>query len=150
MAWLEADFEDALDFQLFGLTSVVGSHRLCWELNRALGWGLTYYRTLGLPESSRKMDPDEGSEPPAFVAHRYHRPQLGWDVTLVLNRAERKVLVEKLPRVDYLLRVGECAHDLEPLPTLLKQLPSVTWATSLDVMKTGAWETMGLLDVRKD
>lgn len=142
MAWLEDDFEDAVDFQLFGLSSALGSHRLCWELNRKFGWGLSFFRTWKRPGGVGVFEEQELS----YVAHRYHSPVADWDVMILLNRSEGVPLLSKVAGVDYLLRVVEGQQDLAAMPQKLKEVPSITWVGPLDVVKTGALEHLAVLN----
>jgi len=142
MAWLDDDFEDAVDFQLFGLTSALGSHRLCWELNRKFGWGLAFFRTWKRPGGAGMLEQEE----PLYVAHRYHSPAADWDVMILLNRSEGIPLLSKVAGVDYLLRVVEGSNDTAAIPRQLKAVPWVTWIGPLDVVKTGALEHLAVLN----
>ena len=138
MRWLEADFEESCDFRLLGLTSHVGSHRLGWELNRLMGWSLAYYTELV---------PDERARDQHFVVHRFVSEDTGVDVALIANRLPEGVLLKKLPRVDFLLRVGEDTPDLPGLMHALRGMRLVTLVVEVDPMTTGAMEHIALLDL---
>lgn len=142
MVWLDDGFENAIDFQLFGLSSHLGSHRLCWELNRKFGWGLKFFGTWSRQREAGLFE----EEALSYVAHRYHSPLADWDVMILLNRSEGIPLLSKVAGVDYLLRVVEGRHDLAAMPQQLKEVPSITWVGPLDVVKTGALEHLAVLN----
>lgn len=138
MQWLDEDFEESVDFQLFGLTTHVGSHRLCWELNRLMGWSMAFYKEL---------QPDEREGHQRFVVHRYVSPDTGVDVALIANRLPDGLLVKKLPRVDFLLRVEFDTPGLEEMKHALRGMRLVTLVVELDAVQTDAIEHIAVLDL---
>lgn len=141
MQWLDEDFEESVDFQLLGMTTHLGSHRLCWELNRVMGWSLAFYKELA---------PDERAGQPRFVVHRYVSEDTGADVALIANRLPESLLVKKLPRVDFLLRVGFDTPEMEGLKHALRGMRLVSLVVELDAVQTEALEHIAVLDLAPD
>lgn len=141
MQWLEEDFEGSCDFRLFGLTSHVGSHRLSWELNRVLGWSLAFHM---------EVVPDERAGDVRHVVHRYVSERTGVDAALIANRLPQALLVKSMPRVDFLLRLGEECPDLDQTLRAIRGIRLVTLVVEVDPVKSGAFEHVAFLDVPEE
>lgn len=141
MQWLEADFEESCDFRLFGLTTHVGSHRLCWELNRMMGWALAFHMELV---------PDERAGNIRYVVHRYVSEDTGVDVALIANRLPGAHLVAKLPKVDFFLRVGEETPNVDQLVGVMRAMRLVTLVAEVDPLRSGAFEQVAFLDAPEE
>ncbi len=141
MQWLEGDFEESCDFRLFGLTSHAGSHRLCWEMNRLLGWSLAYHMELV---------PDERAGDVRYVVHRFVSEDTGVDVALIANRLPESQLVSGLPRVDFLLRLGEDTEEVDQIVRTIRGMKLVTLLAEVNPLKTGAFERVAFLDRPED
>ena len=95
MTKLQLDWEIECDFNLYGIGSHVGSHRLCFDLNRLFRWQLSFDRTLvGVSKIGNSQ----------HVVHRYIDEGLGLDAALILNRVPEGVLASGASSFDYLLR----------------------------------------------
>ena len=96
MPKFQLDWEIECDFDLYGIGSHVGSHRLCFDLNRLFRWQLCYDRMLvGLSKTGNTE----------HIVHRYTDEELGLDVALILNRVPEGILASGASSFDYLLRV---------------------------------------------
>jgi len=137
MPKLQLDWEIECDFHLYGIGSHVGSHRLCFDLNRLFRWQLCFDRTLvGVSKIGNSQ----------HIVHRYIDHGLGLDVALVLNRVPEGVLASGASSFDYLLRIRKgMAEELDIIKTIRK-LNLVTLVTSLVPEETGALDSMFELD----
>ena len=137
MPKFQLDWEIECDFDLYGIGSHVGSHRLCFDLNRLFRWKLCYDRMLvGLSKTANTE----------HIVHRYTDEELGLDVALILNRVPEGILASGASSFDYLLRVRRgVAEELEIIKTIRKS-NLVTLVTSVDPENSGALDAMFELD----
>ena len=137
MPKLQLDWEIECDFNLYGIGSHVGSHRLCFDLNRLFRWQLSFDRTLvGVSKIGNSQ----------HVVHRYIDEGLGLDAALILNRVPEGVLASGASSFDYLLRIRKgVAEELNIIKTIRKS-NLVTLVTSLVPEDTGALDSMFELD----
>ena len=137
MPKLQLDWEIECDFNLYGIGSHVGSHRLCFDLNRLFRWQLSFDRTLvGMSKMGNSQ----------HVVHRYIDEGLGLDAALILNRVPEGVLASGASSFDYLLRIRKgVAEELDIIKTIRKS-NLVTLVTSLVPEDTGALDSMFELD----
>ena len=137
MPKLHLDWEIECDFNLYGIGSHVGSHRLCFDLNRLFRWKLSFDRTLvGVSKIGNSQ----------HVVHRYIDESLGLDAALILNRVPEGVLASGASSFDYLLRIRKgVAEELDIINTI-RQSNLVTLVTSLVPEETGALDSMFELD----
>lgn len=137
MTKLQLDWEIECDFNLYGIGSHVGSHRLCFDLNRLFRWQLSFDRTLvGVSKIGNSQ----------HVVHRYIDEGLGLDAALILNRVPEGVLASGASSFDYLLRIRKgVAEELNIIKTIRKS-NLVTLVTSLVPENTGALDSMFELD----
>ena len=137
MPKFQLDCEIECDFALFGIGSHVGSHRLCFDLNRFFGWQLSYDRML------KNLSKSGATE---HIVHRYMDEDLGFDVALVLNRVPEGILASGASSFDYLLRVRQgVEEELEIIKTIRKS-NLVTLVTSVNPENSGALDAMFELD----
>ena len=134
---LQLDWEIECDFDLYGIGSHVGSHRLCFDLNRLFRWQLCFDRTLS---SMSKIGNSQ------HLVHRYIDEDLGLDAALVLNRVPEGILASGASSFDYLLRIRKgVAEEIDIIKTIRKS-NLVTLVTSLVPEETGALDSMFELD----
>ena len=96
------EWEYVPEYELLGLSSSFGSHRLGWSLNRAFGWALAC-------EADVVVTHPKGAEETQHPAMRYVNREEGVAVTLVLNRMPGGVLAQGqgAARLDYLVMLLE-------------------------------------------
>ena len=138
MQWLDEDFAEACDFELIGIRSHVGPHRLAWELNRKLDWHLAYYGTIQADIQGRKCK---------HVVHRYTEATSGMDVAMVVNRTPDGTLAEGAMALDYLIRLAEGPTTVKELLPLFREMNLVTLAVLVDPVRSGALEELGILEL---
>tara|TARA_B100001564_G_C20507417_1_gene609047 strand:- start:455 stop:874 length:420 start_codon:yes stop_codon:yes gene_type:complete len=137
MTKLQLDWKIECDFNLYGIGSHVGSHRLCFDLNRLFRWQLSFDRTLvGVSKMGNSQ----------HIVHRYVDEVLGLDAALILNRVPEGFLAIGSSSFDYLLRIRNgVAEDLEIIKTIRKS-NLVTLVTSIVPEDSGALDSMFELD----
>lgn len=138
MAKLQLDMDLECDFELYGVATHVGSHRLAWELNRLFHWELVYDRQL---ESLCKKT---GVLVSTHIVYRYKEVEEDIDIRLVLNRVPEGCLTlgQGPNSLDYLLKVRSGIVDLKSVIQTIRTSKLVTLATLLDPNKSGVLEAM--------
>ena len=141
MAKLHLDMEIECDFDLLGMGSHVGSHRMAWELNRIFGWKLAF---------DREIDSKIKSVETRHIVLRYCTEEEGLDIALILNRVPEGVLAPGASSLDYLLRLGHGVLASENVINRIRNSNLVTLVTFLNPEKSGALEAMFELDIYKE
>ena len=141
MVKLHLDMEIECDFDLLGMGSHVGSHRLAWELNRIFGWELAF---------DREIDSKIKSIETRHIVLRYCNEEEGLDIALILNRVPEGVLAPGASSLDYLLRLSHGVLASENVINRIRNSNLVTLVTFLNPEKSGALEAMFELDIYKE
>ncbi len=141
MAKLQLDMEIECDFDLLGMGSHVGSHRMAWELNRIFGWQLAF---------DREIDSTVKNIETRHIVLRYCNEEEGLDIALILNRVPEGVLASGASSLDYLLRLGHGVLESEDVINRIRSSNLVTLVTFLNPEKSGALEAMFELDIYKE
>ena len=141
MAKLQLDMEIECDFDLLGMGSHVGSHRMAWELNRIFGWKLAF---------DREIDSKIKNIETRHIVLRYCNDEEGLDIALILNRVPEGVLASGASSLDYLLRLGHGVLESEDVINRIRNSNLVTLVTFLNPEKSGALEAMFELDIYKE
>ena len=139
MQWLESDFADSCDFELIGIGSHLGPHRLCWELNGSLNWNLKYFTMLEIPQRQGQTE---------HVVYRYS-DSITLSVALVANRIPGGVIArfQGAAHFDYLLQVGEGDVSADEWLTSIRKMKDVTYVQKFDPLHSGAMEHLALGDL---
>ena len=138
MAKLHLDMDIDCDFDLLGMGSHVGSHRMAWELNRIFGWKLAF---------DREIDSKIKNSVTRHIVLRYCNEEEGLDFALILNRVPDGVLAPGASSLDYLLRIGHGVIATEKIINRIRNSNLVTMVTFLNPEKSGALEAMFELDI---
>ncbi len=138
MARIEADFEDACDFHLIGVSSHVGPHRLGWDLNWALGWDLMHFLDWEIAQ------PEGASSHPIY---RHRETHDGPAVYLICNRTPQGAFAPGAAQLDYLVSLPCDSFEPESAARTLRTLTSVSVAAVLNPFLTGALEALAVLDL---
>lgn len=138
MAKLHLDMDIDCDFDLLGMGSHVGSHRMAWELNRIFGWKLVF---------DREIDSKIKNSVTRHIVLRYCNEEEGLDIALILNRVPDGVLAPGASSLDYLLRIGHGVIATEKVINRIRNSNLVTMVTFLNPEKSGALEAMFELDI---
>jgi hypothetical protein len=138
MARIEADFEDACDFHLIGVSSHVGPHRLGWDLNRIFGWDLVHFLDW-------QVDQKESTS--AHTIYRHREDSSSSSVYFICNRTPSGAFAPGAAQLDYLLTLPAESFGVDPVLQALRTLTSVSVAAALDPTGSGALEILAVLDV---
>ena len=133
---LEWEYEP--DYELFGLSSTFGCHRLAWSMNRVFGWSMSCDQDV-VSTHGRETET-------VHPSMRYVNEADGIAVTLVLNRLAEGMLLEGVSGLDYLVLLNH--HELAAHEFLaqLRQLREVSYAIALDPEASGAIEPLSVFD----
>ncbi len=137
MAKFQLDMEIECDFDLLGIGSHVGSHRMAWELNRIFGWQLQFDQEIN--SISKNIET-------RHIVLRYCNDEEGLDIALILNRVPDGVLAMGATSLDYLLRLGAGILESEDVVNKIRKSNLVTLVTNLNPEQSGALEAMFELD----
>ena len=132
------EWEYAPEYELLWVSAAVGSHRLAWSMNRALGWALACGEDLVVhpPKGHESVHPTMRFEPEAE----------GNKVTVVLNRVPEGVLARGAAGMDYLVVLHHHELPAHEIIASLRALPEVSFVTALDPESCGALEPLMALD----
>lgn len=138
MQWLDEDFSESCDFDIIGIGSAAGPHRLGWELNGRFGWALEYHHVIKSPQRQ---------------GHSEHLVYKSGPVMLVLNRHPDGSLVKTsgVARLDYLLRLEHMEDpkeqmDFDAVVRGVRSVSCVTLATPVDSHLESVMEHLAVLD----
>lgn len=137
MAKLHLDMDLECDFELYGIGTHIGGHRLAWELNRLFNWELVYDREL-------ELFCKKGEMLSKHIVYRYRKIGEDIDISLILNRVPEGCLtVGQVPNsLDYLLKVKSGNVDFKNIIQTIRTSKLVTLVTFLDPEKSGVLESM--------
>ena len=138
MAKLHLDMDLECDFELYGIGTHIGGHRLAWELNRLFSWELVYDRELV------SFCRNKGELNSVHTVYSYRKIEEEIDVSLILNRVPEGCLtVGQGPNsLDYLLKVNSGNVDVDHVIQTIRTSKLVTLVTFLDPEKSGVLEAM--------
>jgi len=134
MAKLHLDMDLECDFELYGIGTHIGGHRLAWELNRLFSWELVYDREL------KSFCVNTGELISKHIVYSYRKIEEEIDVSLVLNRVPEGCLtVGQGPNS---LKVNLGNIKLDGIIQTIRTSKLVTLVTYLDPEKSGVLEAM--------
>ena len=142
MQWLDDDFADSCDFELIGLSSHLPPQRLCWELNRSMGWNLAFSHMLEIAQK-------KGCS--SHTVYRFN--ETGDAGQCAYHVVENKVPEGTIARfqgasaLDYLLHMGEGCEQVAAMIPALRKVNGIIYAQSLDPLHSGAIEHLALIDL---
>ena len=132
------EWEYVPDYELLGISSSVGSHRLAWAMNRAFGWSL---------KTDQDVVVSQGKAPSSVhPSMRFVDEEAGISVTLVLNRIPEGVLAKGASSLDYLAMVNHHELAAHEVIAKLRDLKEVAFVMALDPEECGAMEPLTCFD----
>ena len=132
------EWEYVPDYELLGLSSTVGCHRLAWAMNRAFDWKLQCDQDVPATQS-------KGGET-LHPSMRFVDEEAGVAIALVLNRLPGGMLAKGASGLDYLMTVNHHELAAHEVMAQLRALPEVSFVTVLDPETSGAMEPLSLFD----
>lgn len=142
MQWLDDDFADSCDFELIGLSSHLPPQRLCWELNRSMGWSLEFSHLLEI--AHKKINS-------SHAVYRFNETgDTGHGVFHVVENKLPEGIIARFQgasALDYLLHLGEGCEQAVSLVPALRKVNGVNYVQELDPLHSGAIEHLALIDL---
>lgn len=142
MQWLENDFADSCDFELIGLSCHLPPQRLCWELNRSMGWKLEFSHLLDISQKGGKSSHavyqfNETGDAGPYAFH------------VVENKLPEGIIArfQGASALDYLIHLGEGCEQANGLLSSLRSVKGVNYVQILDPLHSGAIEHLALIDL---
>ena len=132
------EWEYTPDYELLGVSSGAGCHRLAWSMNRAFGWELTCDQDVVVSQGKK--------EDTVHPSMRYVDAEGGISVTLVLNRLPEGMLAAGASGLDFLVMVNHHELAAHEVIARLRTLPEVAFVTALDPEECGAMEPLTIFD----
>tara|TARA_B100000989_G_scaffold151454_2_gene113017 strand:+ start:10056 stop:10478 length:423 start_codon:yes stop_codon:yes gene_type:complete len=132
------EWEYTPDYELLGVSSGAGCHRLAWSMNRAFGWELTCDQDVVVSQGKK--------EDTVHPSMRYVDEEGGISVTLVLNRLPEGMLAAGASGLDFLVMVNHHELAAHEVIARLRTLPEVAFVTALDPEECGAMEPLTIFD----
>ena len=132
------EWEYTPDYELLGVSSDAGCHRLAWSMNRAFGWELTCDQDVVVSQGKK--------EDTVHPSMRYVDEEGGISVTLVLNRLPEGMLAAGASGLDFLVMVNHHELAAHEVIARLRTLPEVAFVTALDPEECGAMEPLTIFD----
>ena len=132
------DWEYTPEYELLGLSSSKGCHRLAWAMNRSFGWSLECDQDVLVSQPNGEVT--------THPSMRFDEIESGTCVTLVLNRVPNGVLAKSAANMDFLMMVNH--HDLaiHEIMGMLRTLSEISFVTVLDPLLSGAMEPLMQFD----
>ena len=130
-------FEIDLDFVLVAITSPLKDYRLCYLVNRALGFNFVKTDDLHL-------DPLHGNNPAWFSIYNFSLDNSDTDFFFIANKGSEGYLIPEMNRTDYLLMIKNYfdAKELEKLLIGLNSIPEIVSAVKVDPKKIKSRENL--------
>ncbi len=132
------EWEYTPDYELLGVSSGAGCHRLAWSMNRAFGWELTCDQDVVVSQGKK--------EDTVHPSMRYVDEEGGISVTLVLNRLPEGMLAAGASGLDFLVMVNHHELAAHEVIARLRTLPEVAFVTALNPEECGAMEPLTIFD----
>ena len=132
------EWEYTPDYELLGVSSGAGCHRLAWSMNRAFGWELTCDQDVVVSQGKK--------EDTVHPSMRYVDEEGGISVTLVLNRLPEGMLAAGASGLDFLVIVNHHELAAHEVIARLRTLPEVAFVTALNPEECGAMEPLTIFD----
>jgi len=132
------EWEYTPDYELLGVSSGAGCHRLAWSMNRAFGWELSCDQDVVVSQGKK--------EDTVHPSMRYVDEEGGISVTLVLNRLPEGMLAAGASGLDFLVMVNHHELAAHEVIARLRTLPEVAFVTALDPEECGAMEPLTIFD----
>ncbi len=132
------EWEYVPDYELLGISSSVGCHRLAWALNRAFDWHLK-------ADVDVLVDQGRGNTS-VHPSMRHVDEEGGVAITLVLNRVPEGTLAKGASSLDFLVMANHHELAAHEIIATLRRLDEVSFVIALDPEESGAMEPLTCFD----
>ena len=119
----ESDFEGAL----FGIVTQLKDYRLCWYINKELGYDLKKMNDIEIIHKKK-------NKTAVFSLGRYENDLDKWLVHLVSNRHQGEYLIPEVKQTDFLLVINGAIDEekKDEILSALKSIPAIQFIVTLD------------------
>lgn len=132
------EWEYVPDYELLGISSSVGCHRLAWAMNRAFDLQL---------KADADVVVDQGrGQTSVHPAMRFVDEEVGVAITVVLNRVPEGTLAKGASSLDFLVMVNHHELAAHEIIATLRALDEVSFVIALDPEESGAMEPLTCFD----
>ena len=130
-------FEIDLDFVLIAITSSLKDYRLCYMINKGLGFNFIRGEDLHL-------DPLHGSSPAYFSFFEYGWESSETEFYLISNKGSEGYLIPEMNKTDYLFMIKNYIDetDLDDIVLRLNKIPEIVAAVKVDPKKIKSRENL--------
>ena len=132
------EWEYVPDYELLGVSSSAGCHRLAWAMNRAFDWQLKTDVDVLVYQGQGKTT--------AHPSMRFVDDEVGVAITLVLNRLPEGTLAKGASSLDFLVMVNHHELAAHEIIAKLRRLDEVSFVVALDPEECGAMEPLACFD----
>jgi len=130
-------FEIDLDFVLIAITSSLKDYRLCYLINRELGFNFIKIDDLYL-------DPTHGEKPSYFSLYKYSWESSETDFYFISNKGSEGYLIPEMNKTDFLLMIKNYMDedDLEKALIGLNRIQEIVAAVKVNPKKIKSRENL--------
>lgn len=130
-------FEIDLDFVLIAITSSLKDYRLCYLINRELGFNFVKIDDLYL-------DPAHGEKPAYFSLYKYSWESSETDFYFISNKGSEGYLIPEMNKTDFLLMIKNYMDedDLEKALIGLNRIQEIVAAVKVNPKKIKSRENL--------
>jgi hypothetical protein len=130
-------FEIDLDFVLIAVTTSLRDYRICYLINKHLGFNF-----VKIPDLSVDINP--GATPVLFSLYHYNWETTETDFYFIANKGSDGYLIPEIKKADYFLMIKNYIDekDLDNLTTTLNKIPEIVTAVKIDPKKIKSRENL--------
>lgn len=119
---LEVEYD--YDFLILGISCHERDYRLCWLINRAMGYEM---------ERSEDLEIHFAHDVVKFPVFQYEMPEEMTRLILIKNRVNGGILIPEVKQIDYLLKIENDHGEHEKLMQMIRKIPQVIGTFDLEV-----------------
>ena len=130
-------FEIDLDFVLIAVTTSLKDYRICYLINKHLGFNF-------IKNTDLSVDINPGSPPVLFSLYHYNWETTETDFYFMANKGSDGYLIPEIKKADYFLMIKNYIDekDLDNLITTLNKIPEIVTAVKIDPKKIKSRENL--------
>ena len=117
------DIEIDLDYSLIGISCYSKDYRLCWEINKELGFKLVRKTSPALKAMGEDQKENDDSNT-GLIVYNYENINKGVLYRFVGNKSIKGFLIPELKQVDYFVCIRGMSHELEEI-RMIKSLRNI-------------------------
>ena len=117
------DIEIDLDYSLIGISCYSKDYRLCWEINKELGFKLIRKTSPDI-KAMVEDESDIQQNQSGLVVYNYENINKGVTYRFVGNKSTEGFLIPELKQVDYFICIRGISHELEEV-RMIKSLRNI-------------------------